>query len=446
MKNLVVLLVMALMVSGSLFCQEADVDVDAKTGKEISKTKEAQKKVDEVVLEMKKKGETDYTVNVTVDDDGDKIVITTPGENKKNMPFIGFTYSDLTLAEAAELGYKYFYGIHLDSIVHNSPAYYYKLRTGDILMSINEDKITETDELGKVISFFRVGEKVTLSIFRNGQIIEQDFAFGTRQQIYDLEGVIVLDYTTKDSETTITRKHRKDYGEGTIAWMPIWYIPEMEDVNIIMKSLDFGEDVYSEDGLFLNGIALKGHIGKGWFIGGQYSEYFDEKTTRHDWHHGIANLGDSTNVQRKAKYWIRYGGLSFDKRFVIGSFYSEIGCMFTWGMNEIKVSQKACDEVEDFVFDFENEEAFSLDQYLDEYYNASSSLSIKNYGFLAEPRISLGVRINDWLSFKAEAAYLYSISMSGWDAQANGYDINLINKPDTNMDGLTLSFGPWFGF
>jgi len=200
--------------------------------------------------------------------------------------------------------------------------------------------------------------------------------------------------------------------------------------------------MYSEDGLFLNGIGLKSHIGKGWFMGGQFAQYFDKTTTRHDWNHNIANLDSTSNVSRTAKYWINYGGLSFDRRFVFGKFYSELGCMFTWGMNKIEVSQKASDDVPDFDFDGD----MSLDTYLDEYYNASSSITFKNTGFLAEPRISLGWRITDWLSFKAEAAYLYTISMSGWEGEANGYDINLTNRPDTNMDGLTLSFGPWFGF
>ncbi|MCF7913254.1 MAG: PDZ domain-containing protein [Candidatus Cloacimonetes bacterium] len=438
MKNLVILLV-AIMLSSMLFCQDLDVEVEEAQ----LKSKEAQMKAQEMINQMKEDGETDITVNVTVEDDGDKIVISTSGDSKMDKPFIGITYSDMTLGDAAEIGYEYFYGIQIDTVVPNSPAYYYKLRTDDVLMAINDDKITQKDELGKIISFYRVGEKVTLSIFRKGEVIKQEFAFGTRNLVYGLEGNIVEDYTkTKEMKEIIKKKHRKDYGEGTIAWMPIWYTPEVEDVNMIMESYGFEKDVYSEDGLFLNGIALKGNIGKGWLIGGQYTEYFDKKTSSHLWKHNISNLNDSTLVSSEAKYWIRYGGLSFDKRFVIGSFYSEIGCMFTWGMNEIKVCQEVAGDVPNF--DFEGD--LTLEQYLDEYYNVSSSLNLKNYGFLAEPRISLGVRVNDWLSFKAEAAYLYSVSMSGWDAQANGTDINLTNKPDTNMDGLTLSFGPWFGF
>lgn len=437
MRNLVVL-VLVLLVAGSLFCQ--DVDVDAKVEEAILKSKEAQIKAQQMILEMEKDGGKEYTVNVTLDDNGDKLVITSSDEDKSAKPFIGITYSDLTLAEAAEIGYNYFYGIRLDTVVPNSPAYYYKLRQDDILMSINDDKITKQDELGKILSFYRVGEKVVLTVFRKGEVIEMKFVFGTRKQVYDLEGTIVMDKTESKTETVI-RKKTKDYGEGTIAWMPIWYTPDVVDVNGIMESLGFEADMYSEDGLFLNGIALKSHIGKGWFIGGQFSQYFDKTTSRHIWNHNIPNLDLSSNVERTAKYWINYGGLSFDRRFVVGNFYSEIGAMFTWGMNKIEVSQKVNDDVPDYDF-----VTGDLDDYLDQYYNLSSSITFKNSGFLAEPRISLGWRITDWLSFKAEAAYLYTISMSGWKAEANGYDINLTNRPDTNMDGLTLSFGPWFGF
>jgi hypothetical protein len=114
--------------------------------------------------------------------------------------------------------------------------------------------------------------------------------------------------------------------------------------------------------------------------------------------------------------------------------------MLTWGMNQLKVSQTASADAPDY--DFND----PLDEYLDNFYNISSSMEISNYGFMAEPRLSLGWRITDWLSFKAEAAYIYTVYMSGWEAKANDYDINIINKPDTNMDGLTLSIGPWFGF
>jgi len=432
MKKILVVLVLVVLATGSLFCQ----DVDDQIEEAILKSKMAQEKAEMIVKEM----EGDYTINVTIDDNGDKIVITTPDDLKSNKTFIGITYSDLTLAEAAEIGYKYFYGIRLTNVVPNSPAYYYKLRTDDILMSINDDNITEQAELGKILSFYRVGEKVTLTVFRKGEVVEMDFVFGTRKQVYDLDGNIVIDNTETNTETMI-KKHKKDYGDGTIAWMPIWYTPDVVDVNGIMESLGFEADMYSEDGLFMNGIGLKSHIGKGWFIGGQYAQFFDKTTSRHDWNHNIPNLDLISNVERTAKYWIHYGGLSFDRRFVFGNIYSELGCMFTWGMNNIEVEQKAKDDVPDYDF-----VSGDLDNYLDEYYNLSSTIKFRNTGFLAEPRFSIGWRITDWLSFKAEAAYLYTISMSGWEAEANGYDINLTNRPDTNMDGLTLSFGPWFGF
>ncbi len=436
MKKFVVLLVVLLFAAGSLICQETAEE------KAQQKTEEAQKKLKELQKDLQKDGITEYTVDVTIDDDGDKITIIQSGKDGIEKPFVGVTYSDITLGEAAEIGYNNFYGIRLTSIVPGSSAYYYRLRTDDILMAINDDKIVKQDDLGKVLSYYRVGDRVKLRLFRDGEEIEKDFVFGTRDKIMDLDGNIVSD-KSETGETKVVKKKKIDYGDGTIAWMPTWYTPDVVDINKLLYGLGFEEETYSEDGIFLNGIGLKGHLGKGWFIGGQYTAFYDEKTTRHMWDHAdIPFIGDSTQVERKAKYWIRYGGLSFDKRFIISkSIYSEIGCMLTWGMNELQVSQKAVSDVPDY--DFEND---NLSDYMDNYYNITSTIDMKNYGFLAEPRISLGWRINDWLSFKAEAAYLYSVYMSGWEAKANGYDINITNKPDTNMDGLTLSIGPWFGF
>ncbi len=439
MKKFVVLLVVLLFAAGSLICQEAAIE------KAQQKTEEAQKKLEALQKELQKEGITEFTVDVTIDDEGDKTTITLSGKDGVEKPFVGITYSDITLAEAAEIGYNYFYGIRLTSIVSGSSAYYYRLRTDDILMAINDDKIVKQDDLGKVLSYYRVGDHVKLKLFRDGEEIEKDFVFGTRDKIIDLDGNIVSE-KSETGETKVVKKKSIDYGDGTIAWMPTWYTPDVEDINKLLYGLGFEEETYSEDGIFMNGIGLKGNIGNGWFIGGQYTGFYNEKSTRHSWGHAdipnIPTIDDSTQVQRKAQYWMRYGGLSFDKRFIISkSIYSEIGCMLTWGMNELKVTQNAASDVPDFDFDGDN-----LSDYMDDYYNISSSIDMKNYGFLAEPRISIGWRITDWLSFKAEAAYLYSVYMSGWEAQANGYAINILNKPDTNMDGLTLSIGPWFGF
>ena len=435
MKKIGVLLVVAFM-TVSLFCQD-EVDEASK------KSMQAQKLAQEKVLELQKKGITDVTVDVTVDDNGDKIVI-----NKMNLdlsdfskPFIGITYSDITLSEAAEIGYKYFYGIRINSIVSGSSAYYYKLREDDILMAINDDKITNEDALGKIISYHRVGEKVTLKIFRNGKEIEKPFVFGTRKKVFDLDGNLVSD-KTESGENVVINAKKVNYGDFTIAWRPSWYAPDFTDVNNTLYNLGFEEETYPEKGIFLNGIGLKAHIGNGWFIGGQYTGFYDEQTSSIKWSNENIITLDSTLVKRKAKFWIHYGGLSFDRRFVYKNLYTELGCLITWGMNKLEIDQKYSPSPPNFDFNKKNKDS----DYLNDYYIVSSSLKMKNYGFMAQPRISLGYRVTDWLSFKMEVGYLYTVYMSGWKAEANGKEIGFENEPDTNMDGITLSFGPWFLF
>jgi hypothetical protein len=125
-----------------LFCQQAEIEEE----EAIKKSEQAEKKVEAALKQLEKKGYSDYQVNVTIGDNGEKVVITKSGETGLDKPFMGITYSDITLSEAAEIGYNNFYGIRLDTIVSGSSAYYYRLRTGDILMSINNDKIVNTNE------------------------------------------------------------------------------------------------------------------------------------------------------------------------------------------------------------------------------------------------------------------------------------------------------------
>jgi hypothetical protein len=63
-----------------------------------------------------------------------------------------------------------------------------------------------------------------------------------------------------------------------------------------------------------------------------------------------------------------------------------------------------------------------------------------------QPKVMAMYRILSWLSFRAEVGYMASYSSKGWEVERNGEKIKGENIPSANMDGLTFSIGPWFGF
>jgi len=71
---------------------------------------------------------------------------------------------------------------------------------------------------------------------------------------------------------------------------------------------------------------------------------------------------------------------------------------------------------------------------------------MKKKYFIFQPKVMVMYRILGWLAFRAEVGYMTSYSSKGWEVSRNGISIKGENPPDMNMDGLTLSIGPWFGF
>jgi S1-C subfamily serine protease len=53
--------------------------------------------------------------------------------------------------------------------MQNSPADKAGLKRGDIILKVNNEKITGENTLSKVISTLEVGDKVTLTIDRSGK-------------------------------------------------------------------------------------------------------------------------------------------------------------------------------------------------------------------------------------------------------------------------------------
>ena len=60
-------------------------------------------------------------------------------------------------------------GLYITHVAEGSYAEYYGIAPGDILMSIEDSRITDMDSLNSVLYNHQVGDVVTAIIYRGGQ-------------------------------------------------------------------------------------------------------------------------------------------------------------------------------------------------------------------------------------------------------------------------------------
>lgn len=101
-------------------------------------------------------------------------------------PYLGVRYQPITTALAASANLPVSKGALLVSgqgqpaVVSGSPADKAGLQSGDIITKINDTQIDESSPLAKIIRQFNPGDKVTLTILRNGSEKKVDVTFGSQ--------------------------------------------------------------------------------------------------------------------------------------------------------------------------------------------------------------------------------------------------------------------------
>lgn len=365
-------------------------------------------------------------------DDAEKTIIINPRlDYDADTPKMGIFPADLDFKDIYELHYDYNYGVYLTGVTTDGPSDKAGLMEGDILMEFDGEKIRFEDHLIRMIKSHQIGDEIKIKFFRDEAIYET---------------VVTLDtLDKKDADITITsgqkRKKKVYVGHGGGGWVPVWFMPDVTDINNILADLGFKEETFSEDGFLLQGGAGKGHVGKGWFIGGIGAGYHNKETSKHDWTHFMNGEEVTSIVSRKVKYDIGYGGVTLDKRLGISKgIITSLGFMIGWGSNMIRISQSDNNGALPN-FDFDDPSVN-----LDEFYDYRSKLKLNQDFILFQPKAMLMFRILDWLAIRSEVGYMLSHSTDGWKAKWNGEKVKLENAPDSNLDGLTLTIGPWFGF
>lgn len=87
-------------------------------------------------------------------------------------PWIGISTRNLTRLEARQLGLDVDYGVIVMEIVAGSPAEKAGLEPMDIIVALEGDRVTNTSELQQLIYQYNVGQKVTLTVYREKSQLE----------------------------------------------------------------------------------------------------------------------------------------------------------------------------------------------------------------------------------------------------------------------------------
>ncbi|MDE6790050.1 MAG: trypsin-like peptidase domain-containing protein [Ruminococcus sp.] len=85
-------------------------------------------------------------------------------------PQIGITAVDIDEMYSSYLGLPM--GIYVRSVAEGSAAEMAGLRTGDVIIGINDEAVTSMDELNAVKNQFKAGDTVTLKVYRDGEDID----------------------------------------------------------------------------------------------------------------------------------------------------------------------------------------------------------------------------------------------------------------------------------
>src|SRR6058998_4131594 len=90
-------------------------------------------------------------------------------EKKVPVTFLGVETSDVPSVVSEQLGLARGFGLVVDYVVPDGPAAAAGVQQNDIIKMLNDQILTEPDQLAKLVRSFAEGTNVTLTILRKGQ-------------------------------------------------------------------------------------------------------------------------------------------------------------------------------------------------------------------------------------------------------------------------------------
>ena len=99
----------------------------------------------------------------------------------------GRTSIGITVGEIPEVAAKKYdlpEGLYVNSVVANSDAAKKGIRQGDIVTAINGEKVSAVDEVNNIKDLFKVGDNITLTIYRNGKTFDVEVMLIDTNTVY----------------------------------------------------------------------------------------------------------------------------------------------------------------------------------------------------------------------------------------------------------------------
>ncbi|MFQ5706223.1 MAG: S1C family serine protease [bacterium] len=171
-------------------------------------------------------------------------------------PFWGYNFSQTTLAypinwikriaqDILEFGYvrKGWLGVvgkndaskpEIKKVLANSPAQKVGLSVGDIIVKYSDKRVSDIEELARLVQYTQPGKVVSLQFLRNDQLKDVDIKIG--EKTYANKPEFALDRTVPVPTSLLNRSLRTDSPNNSINWMERNQILEMR-VNHLEKEL-----------------------------------------------------------------------------------------------------------------------------------------------------------------------------------------------------------------
>ncbi len=349
-------------------------------------------------------------------DEDNPITITVNSANSGKV-YMGVYPKDLTLENVRELNYDLTYGVLISGVVPASSASRQKIFANDIIYEIDERKVTNNKTFTEILKSYNPGDVAIMKIFSAGKHIEKEYTFEGRPESKE---EVTVEIESKVNDV--------DWNSVAINWIPRYYkIDDIDDINGLFNAMQFEE--LDDEGIFMNGFGFRIHVGKGFYLGGEWSWFEDDQTKNIS----INSDDMEQNFVRELKYYNGFAGVTLDKRIYFTKYFQPgLGFLLGAGKHEVEFSQTNGD--------------YNWENLNDEFNQSGNNHMVMNRDYiLFQPRADLYIPILSWVGVRAEAAYVIGYTpYSGW--KSGGYEYGISKSPETKCTGLTFSVGPWIEF
>lgn len=327
--------------------------------------------------------------------------------------YLGIFVDDLNFPKAQALKYTKNHGVLVIRVVEDSPAAAAKLQVDDVIMMMDEQVVQNKEQFIEICGGTQAGDTMKLKIWRAGT--EQDVELILAEKSEDDE-----DETSR--KITVSFKPNLNTGYGGGSWVPMWAVVNLDDINNVLKDLNFKE--MKSSGVLMQGGAGKMHIGKGFFFGIQGVSYENK---------GKRNKAHPDSVLT-ANYELGTFEFTIDKRFAVKP----------WLVLSIGTGLGSATHKLELYRDESGGNWPSPSEYQLGYHKAV----LKKDYFTVHPRFEALFPLLSWFGLRMELGYNYGFSpYNGWkEEEHNGHFREINGSPDTKFGAFTIGAGPWFGF